>query len=98
MILDYKVAPMLSAVEFFKAHHIVDGNKVTPRSYGLKKRPDLLEPVPHLTYMELAEDYADYVCRYEKYFGASDSRKLEERITVMSPEKYEKDLLLKYPI
>lgn len=76
---------LLTAMAFFKFYE-------KTRSYGGKALPSV--PLDHLDYMELSEDYADYVCRHEKYIDAdlTGSRKREERIALMTPEEYEADL------
>lgn len=78
---------MLSATEFFALHE-------KKRSYGGKALPPV--PFQHLDYMELAADYADYVCQHEKFIGDDPSMKNRERIANMSPEAYDVDLKLVY--
>lgn len=71
------MSKMLSAEEFFALHE-------KTRSYGGKMLPSI--PFQHLDYMELAADYADYVCQHEKYIDADPSRKRAEIIACMTPE------------
>lgn len=70
----------------------------TAEQYFRPRLNALKRIVVHADYMELAEDYADHVCRYEKFIdGGGDSNRLQEKLAAMSRKEYLVSCLEIYP-